>query len=567
SASNLASGDTLASITSGSASWTTSAGSTSDIGSYAIEGTGLTANSGNYSITFEQAAANATALTITPRAAVVTYTADALSSIYGDTPGTVTGAASVSNLASGDTLASITSGSASWTTSAGSTSDIGSYAIEGTGLSLNSGNYSVTFEQAAANATALTITPRAAVVTYTADALSSIYGDTPGTMTGAASASNLASGDTLASITSGSASWTTGATSASDAGSYAIEGSGLAVNSGNYSITFDQAAANATALTITPRAAVVTYTADALSSIYGDAPGTMTGTASASNLVGGDTLASITSGSASWTTGATSASDAGSYAIEGTGLTVSSGNYSITFEQAAANATALTITPRAAVVTYTADALSSIYGDAPGTMTGTASASNLASGDTLASITSGSASWTTSAGSTSDIGSYAIEGSGLSLNSGNYSVTFEQAAANATALTITRRALVVTANGVARSFGADNPALTYSVGGMGLVNGDTLSGVLSTEAGPSSEIGIYPILQGTLSASDNYVLTYNGADFRIVAWLPPGTSGWHMWDAIPVTEAPEIDELCTSSSSGGVLGGGCIIAPGVPIPN
>ncbi|MBN8505457.1 MAG: exodeoxyribonuclease V subunit gamma [Burkholderiales bacterium] len=59
-----------------------------------------------------------------------------------------------------------------------------------------------------------------------------------------------------------------------------------------------------------------------------------------SGFVGGDTLASATSGALQWTTPATPASLPGSYAIEGSGL--SAVNYR--FEQAAGNATALTLT-------------------------------------------------------------------------------------------------------------------------------------------------------------------------------------------------------------------------------
>ncbi|MEN7538773.1 filamentous hemagglutinin N-terminal domain-containing protein, partial [Aurantiacibacter flavus] len=126
-------------------------------------------------------------------------------------------------------------------------------------------------------------------------------------------------------------------------------------------------------------------------------------TLASSGLINGDTLQ--LGGTATGIT--TSSANAGDYSLTPAGLT-SALNYKITYAQGTYK-----ITPRATVVTYTADALSRIYGDTPGTMTGTASASNLASGDTLASITSGSASWTTSAGSTSDIGSYAIEGTGL----------------------------------------------------------------------------------------------------------------------------------------------------------
>src|SRR3546814_1151511 len=68
----------------------------------------------------------------------------------------------------------------------------------------------------------------------------------------------------------------------------------------------------------------------------------------------------------------------------------------------------------------------------------------------------------------------------------NYNFTFAQDAANAAALTITPRALTVTADALDRIYGDANPALTYAVGGLGLVNGDTLTGALATVFHPSA---------------------------------------------------------------------------------
>src|SRR3546814_19058418 len=66
------------------------------------------------------------------------------------------------------------------------------------------------------------------------------------------------------------------------------------------------------------------------------------------------------------------------------------------------------------------------------------------------------------------------------------------------------RALTVTADTLSRLYGDANPALTYRIGGLGLVNGDSLSGALATSATRSSIPGSYPIVQGTLAASANY---------------------------------------------------------------
>src|SRR3546814_19014082 len=77
----------------------------------------------------------------------------------------------------------------------------------------------------------------------------------------------------------------------------------------------------------------------------------------------------------------------------------------------------------------------------------------LKNGDLLESVTNGAASWTSAADATSDIGVYAVTGRGLASDSGNYRFSFAQDAANATALSITPRALTVT-----RSWPSRDPA-------------------------------------------------------------------------------------------------------------
>jgi len=93
----------------------------------------------------------------------------------------------------------------------------------------------------------------AATLTYIANATTSIYGSTPVMAGGVVSGFVL--GENQASATTGTLIFSTSATSASNIGSYAINGSGLTANNGNY--VFVQAAGNATALTINPRIAIV----------------------------------------------------------------------------------------------------------------------------------------------------------------------------------------------------------------------------------------------------------------------------------------------------------------------
>src|SRR5262249_7842093 len=99
--------------------------------------------------------------------------------------------------------------------------------------------------------------------------------------------------------------------------------------------------------------ATLTYTANPVTRPYGAANPGFSGTVT--GFVNGDTQATATTGTLSFTATATAASGAGSYPINGGGLSAS--NY--TFVQAASNATVLTITPR--VITVTAKVNSKTY--------------------------------------------------------------------------------------------------------------------------------------------------------------------------------------------------------------
>ena len=111
----------------------------------------------------------------------------------------------------------------------------------------------------------------------------------------------------------------------------------------------------------------------------------------------------------------------------------------------------------------------------------------------------------TSATTASNVGTYGI-GQGTLAASGNYALNYASAD-----LTVTQRAITVTADAKSRAYGDANPALTYQVGGSGLVNGDSLSGALATSATAASNVGTYGIGQGTLAASGNYALNYASA--------------------------------------------------------
>jgi len=460
-ANGLIGGDTL----SGAASWTTTATNTSGVGTYAINGSGLGVGS-NYTLVASQAAGNAAALTITPRALTVTGNTGSL--VYSGAA--QTNGFTASGLINGDTVTSV-AGLASGT-NVGTYADVLSGAA-GSGLS----NYAITYVNGG-----LLITPKALTVTYAANAASNVYGQAPTGLGGGYVVDGLVGGDTL----SGAASWTTTATATSGVGAYAITGSGLGA-SANYTLVASQAAGNAGALVITPRALTVTGNTSSL--VYNGAA--QANGFTTSGLVNGDTVTSVA--------GLAGGAFVGTYAdalsnATGSGLS----NYVITYANGG-----LAITPRALTVTYTANGLGSVYGDTPTGLSGGYVADGLVGADTLF----GNAAWTTTATATSGVGAYAIAGSGLSASS-NYVLTSVQAAGNASALTITPRSIIVTADTLSRVYGAANPALTWTVGGRGLVNGDTLSGALATAADTNSVVGDYAISRGSLASSPNYAVTF-----------------------------------------------------------
>lgn len=73
------------------------------------------------------------------------------------------------------------------------------------------------------------------------------------------------------------------------------------------------------------------------------------------------------------------------------------------------------------------------------------------------------------------------------------------------------KALAVNAEAKTKTYGAADPALTYTADG--LVAGDSLAGTLTRDAGEA--VGAYAIAQGTLDAGTNYAVAFTGADFTV----------------------------------------------------
>src|SRR4029077_16907353 len=132
----------------------------------------------------------------------------------------------------------------------------------------------------------------------------------------------------------------------------------------------------------------------------------------------------------------------------------------------------------------------------------TVSYSGFVNGDTVASLAT-PATASTTASTTSAVGSYPITATGAV--STNYTIS-----AVAGALTVTPAVLTVTAANETKTYGAVNPTLTVSYSGF--VNGDTAASLTtpataSTTATTTSAVGTYPIT-ATGAVSTNYTVSY-----------------------------------------------------------
>lgn len=80
-------------------------------------------------------------------------------------------------------------------------------------------------------------------------------------------------------------------------------------------------------------------------------------------------------------------------------------------------------------------------------------------------------------------------------------------------IAITARPIEVTADDLSKTYGNDDPELTFEITAGDLVPGDAFAGGLTREAG--EDVGEYVIGQGTLALSDNYALSFVGGELTI----------------------------------------------------
>lgn len=454
SVSGLVGGDALSNAVSGQPLLSTTATTSSSIGTYPVSITQgkLVASDYGYKLAFK-----AGTLTVSP-SDYLNITADNKTRRYGDANPAFTYTAT--GFVNGDTASILNGFTVNFATTAALNSPVGTYSITPSGAStLN--NYGVDY-----HAGTLTIDPR--LLTITADNKSIDYLDSKPGYT--ATWTGLASFDTQADVPG--LTFSDNAGSSPGAGTYTITPSGAANR--NYTITFKTGT-----LTVNPRP--ITVVVQSKSRVYGD------GNPSFDALFYGLPSSYGTAGNGlntlTFSTQATPSSNVGTYAINAAGM---SANFQTTYKPGT-----LTVTP--AALTVTANDQSREYGDPNPTFTGTYRGLKL--NDTISNAVSG-LQYTTSATQGSDVGYYSIIPTGTA--SPDYNVNFQSGT-----LTITKAPIsLIAPNPVSRPYGDANPAFTFHV--VGLKNGDSVAGKIQvaavTTAIANSPVGDYGItIQSTIS--------------------------------------------------------------------
>ena len=432
-----------------------------------------TSNAGNYPITQGTLVCDAnymivdfTAGTLAIGQADLKVIANPQTMTYGGTVPVLTYTAT--GLVNGDMASKVFSGSLATTGS--STSNTGSYPIT-QGTLISDGNYTIV------EFTAGTLTIGQADLKVVANPQTMTYGGTVPALT--YNTTGLVNGDTPGKVFSGLLA-TTGS-STSNAGNYPIT-QGTLVCDANYMIV------DFTAGTLAIGQADLKVIANPQTMTYGGTVPVLTYTAT--GLVNGDMASKVFSGSLA-TTGS-STSNAANYPIT-EGTLVCDTNYTIV------DFTAGTLTIGQADLKVVANPQTMTYGDMVPVLT--YSSTGLVNGDTPGKVFSGSLATTGS--SSSNVGNYPIT-QGTLVCDGNYMIVDFTAGT----LTIGQADLKVVAKPQPMTYGGTVPVLTYTA--TGLVNGDTpgnvFSGTLATTGSSTSNVGNYPITQGTLVCDGNYTI-------------------------------------------------------------
>lgn len=437
------------------ASGATAATVLTDVGTIATTASGASDN--NYDFTYADGS-------LTIGKATLTATAGNATRLYGDAnPAIGVTYSGFKNSQTSSVIDTLATGAAAATASTG----VGTYATTASGAS--DGNYDFIYTDGV-------LTINKATLTATAANVSREYGDANPVI--GVTYSGFKNGETDAVIDT-AATGATAQTAASNVGLYTTTASGGLDD--NYTFSYVNGA-----LTITK--ATLLATADDKTRIYGDSNPAFTFTYS--GFKNGETAAVINTG-ATGASVATAASDAGSYAISGSGA--SDNNYDFTYADGTLDITK-------AMLTASANTASRIYGDANPvigvTYTGFKNGQTQSVIDTLATASS-------AADATSNVGAYTSTVSGAADN--NYDFTYVDGTLN-----VTKATLTATAGDATREYGDGNPSIgvTYS----GFKNGETDAVIDTLATGASSATAVNNVGTYATTASgafdNNYAFTY-----------------------------------------------------------
>jgi hypothetical protein len=380
----------------------------------------------------------------------ITVTADNVSKVFGD-PDHLTYTITSGSLAGEDIL----TGSLTRTAGEG----IGTYSITIGTLSAGS-NYSLTF--IGANLSIVTRT-----ITVTADHKIKMYGETEN-LTWRITSGNLLGNDTF----SGNITRDPG----ENAGTYVIREGTLAINS-NYTLLFI-----GSDLVITQRP--INVTANQRTKVYGETDPDLTFRITSGSLVFTDSF----SGALTRNPG----ENVGRYSINRGNLALNS-NYALTFSGAE-----LEITPRP--ISVAADPVTKVFGDPDPELTYQIISGSIAgNGDAFTGVLIREAG--------EGVGTYKITMGTLALSS-NYNLDYIEAD-----FSIGRSVIVVTADSKSKTYGEEDPPLTYQITSGTLEGEDKIEGELSRTQGEKA--GSYEINMGTLGLNNNYQIDFIKGDLEI----------------------------------------------------
>ncbi|MHC5352773.1 MBG domain-containing protein [Myroides sp. LJL115] len=350
--------------------------------------------------------------------------------------------------------------------------DVGSYAIGKDHLYSNE-NYSIT----TFNSNVLTITK--AELTVKADNVSKEFGQNDPAFT--YQVDGLQLDDSSQDVLKGELSREPGEA----LGDHTITQGTLEDVTGNYTIDYTPGI-----LSITP--GVLTVKADDVTLTYGTEPVNLP--YSVSGLLPGQEANSVLSGSLS----SQDKPEVGSHVIEQGSLT-SDPNYTIVFEPGE-----LTVEPKGLVIT--ADNHTKVYGQADKAFT--YQVEGLVYDETKEEIVKG----VLTRDSGPDVGQYIIHGDELVVNK-NYTIQKYVEGK----LTITPAPLKVWAEDKTSPYAQNKPPLTYGYNKEDLVNQDIIGDVIygSLKNVTQTNVGTYPIEQGTLKSNKNYTMSFTNGKFTI----------------------------------------------------